>query len=84
MTDSSTALKATTMGRWQHDTVNHTQGEYVRYEGGVCVTTNTVESYFNILKRGINGLYHHVSRQHLHRLSGGVRLPLQCPECQRY
>ncbi len=31
------------------------------------VTTNTVEGYFAILKRGINGVYHHVSRHHLHR-----------------
>lgn len=27
MTDSSTALKSTTGGRWRHDTVNHTRGE---------------------------------------------------------
>ena len=31
------------------------------------VTTNTVEGYFSLLKRGINGVYHHVSREHLHR-----------------
>jgi hypothetical protein len=29
--------------------------------------TNTVESYFSILKRGIVGTYHHVSQQHLKR-----------------
>ena len=29
--------------------------------------TNTVESYFSLLKRGIIGAFHHVSRQHLHR-----------------
>jgi hypothetical protein len=27
--------------------------------------TNTVENYFSILKRGITGVYHHVSQQHL-------------------
>jgi hypothetical protein len=29
--------------------------------------TNTVESYFAILKRGVMGTYHHVSAQHLKR-----------------
>ena len=31
------------------------------------VHTNTVEGYFSILKRGINGVYHHVTKHHLHR-----------------
>jgi hypothetical protein len=39
----------------------------VRHEDGVCITTNTIEGYFSILKRGINGVYHHVGKQHLHR-----------------
>ncbi len=30
-------------------------------------STNTVESYFSILKRGVIGTYHHVSPQHLKR-----------------
>ena len=54
----------------KHSLVNHTQDEYVRYEEGVCVTTNTVEGYFSLLKRGINGVYHHVSKKHLHRYLG--------------
>ncbi len=66
ITDSSTVLGSVFMGR-QHDQVNHTQKEYVRYEDGVCISTNTVEGYFGILKRGINGVYHHVGQQHLHR-----------------
>lgn len=32
--------------------------------------TNTIEGYFSILKRGINGTYHHVSQQHLKRYLG--------------
>jgi len=47
----------------KHGMVNHGIGEYVRGE----VSTNTVEGYFSILKRGINGVYHHVSPQHLKR-----------------
>jgi ISXO2-like transposase domain len=31
------------------------------------ITTNSVEGFFSLLKRGINGTYHHVSPQHLHR-----------------
>jgi len=30
-------------------------------------STNTVESYFALLKRGIMGTFHHVSKKHLHR-----------------
>lgn len=46
-----------------HEVVNHTTGEYVRGD----VTTNTVEGYFSILKRGIVGTFHHVSARHLQR-----------------
>ena len=66
MTDTSTVLKST-RGKRKHSQVNHRAKEYVRYEKGICITTNTVEGYFSILKRGINGVYHHVGKQHLHR-----------------
>jgi transposase-like protein len=46
-----------------HETVNHGIGEYVRGD----VSTNTIEGYYSILKRGITGVYHHVSAQHLKR-----------------
>lgn len=66
MTDSATALIKAGKDR-KHSLVNHSADEYVRYDEGVCVTTNTVEGYFATLKRGINGVYHHVGRKHLHR-----------------
>ena len=66
MTDSSTVLESAGTGR-KHSQVNHTAKEYVRYEDGVCITTNSVEGDFATLKRGINGVYHHVGRHHLHR-----------------
>lgn len=44
-----------------HQTVNHGIKEYVRGNAHV----NTAEGYFSILKRGIIGTYHHVSKQHL-------------------
>jgi transposase-like protein len=46
-----------------HLTVNHSISEYVRGDAH----TNTVEGYFSIFKRGIYGVYHHVSQQHLKR-----------------
>jgi len=46
-----------------HDSVNHTAGEYVRGN----VTTNSIESVFAVMKRGVIGVYHHTSRKHLGR-----------------
>jgi hypothetical protein len=67
MTNDAGVYKA--MGRefMGHGTVNHSIDEYVR--GGFW-HTNTVENYFSILKRGINGCYFHVSTQHLKRYLG--------------
>jgi transposase-like protein len=66
MTDSGSVLQGALKGR-RHDQVNHLAKEYVRYEDGICITTNAIEGYFATLKRGINGVYHHVGKQHLHR-----------------
>jgi transposase-like protein len=49
-----------------HGVVNHGKGEYVRGS----IHTNTVESYFSILKRGLVGTFHHVGPQHLKRYVG--------------
>jgi len=46
-----------------HETVAHSMGEYVPGDAH----TNTVEGYFSIFKRGIYGVYHHVSEEHLKR-----------------
>jgi transposase-like protein len=47
----------------EHQTVSHTQHEWVRGDA----STQTVEGYFSLLKRGIVGTYHHVGDEHLHR-----------------
>lgn len=47
-----------------HGSVNHSAEEYVR---GTFWYTNTVESYFAILKRGVYGTFHNLSEAHLHR-----------------
>lgn len=31
------------------------------------ITTNTVEGYYSIFKRGMKGVYQHCSEKHLHR-----------------
>jgi transposase-like protein len=64
ITDSSTVLESVPM-KHKHSQVNHNQKEYVRREDGVLITTNTVESYFATLKRGLNGIYHHVGKAYL-------------------
>jgi transposase-like protein len=63
MTDEAGPSKMLGREFGRHESVNHSIGEYVRGD----VSTNTIEGYFSILKRGINGVYHHVSGQHLKR-----------------
>jgi transposase-like protein len=49
-----------------HHTVNHRRKEYRRKNAdGSLATTNTAESFFSLLKRGVYGSWHHVSREHL-------------------
>ena len=49
----------------KHYSINHSGKEYVRREGKVVVSTNTVEGVFSLLKRGVVGTFHHVSKKHL-------------------
>jgi hypothetical protein len=48
-----------------HDVVCHSKDEYARRGGGKLITTNSVESFFAILKRGHYGVYHHWSKKYL-------------------
>jgi transposase-like protein len=48
---------------FRHASINHSMGEYAR-DG---VTTNGIESVWALLKRGIHGIYHNVSKKHLGR-----------------
>lgn len=48
---------------FKHETVNHGAGEYVRGP----VSTNSIESVWAVLKRGLHGVYHHASAKHLGR-----------------
>jgi transposase-like protein len=51
---------------YTHEAINHGAGEYRRGN----VTTNGIESVFAVMKRGIVGVYHHVTPKHLHRYVG--------------
>jgi transposase-like protein len=48
---------------YNHETVNHAAGEYARG----AANTNSIESVWAVLKRGVHGVYHHVSPKHLAR-----------------
>lgn len=61
MTDAHYAY--TKLGREfaSHGVTKHVEGEYARGD----VHSNTVESSFSLLKRGLIGTFHHVGEQHL-------------------
>jgi len=63
MTDESPSYSFAQSEFAGHESVNHKSGEYVRGDAHV----NTSESVHALLKRGIIGTYHHVSKLHLHR-----------------
>lgn len=46
-----------------HETVNHSEGEYVK--PGTDVHTNGIEGVFSLLKRGVMGTFHSISKKHL-------------------
>ena len=58
-TDEATAYRK--LGN--HEAVKHSAGEYVRGD----VSTNGIESFWSMLKRGYVGVFHRMSPEHLHR-----------------
>jgi transposase-like protein len=46
---------------YNHQTINHEQNQYAN---NIC-HTNTIEGFWSLLKRGVYGIYHHVSPEHL-------------------
>jgi transposase-like protein len=86
MTDGHRSYPAIGANFAGHGVVDHTMGEYVRG----AFHTNTVESYFAILKRGIFGTFHHVSATHLKRYVGefdyryNTRTALGYTDAQRF
>lgn len=62
-TDESKLYVKGLMDVRSHKHVKYTAGECVRGD----VTTNTVETYFSVFKRGMRRTYQHCSEKHLHR-----------------
>jgi transposase-like protein len=62
-TDESKLYPAVGAEFASHQTVRHSAKEYVRGD----VHTNTVEGFFGIFKRALNGVYQHCGEQHLQR-----------------
>jgi transposase-like protein len=67
MTDEHVSYKEVGREFASHDAVNHSKDEYVRYSAADTITTNTVEGYYSIFKRGMKGVYQHCAEKHLHR-----------------
>ncbi|WP_299321419.1 IS1595 family transposase [Parasphingopyxis sp.] len=63
MTDEASHYQAIGFQYANHESVNHSKGEY----GRGIVHTNTIEGYFSIFKRGMKGIYQHCDKAHLHR-----------------
>ena len=67
-TDSTQLLKRKADPKYKHHTVVHSKKEYARkLPDGTVTHVNTLESSFGLLKRGLYGTFHSVSKKHLHR-----------------
>jgi transposase-like protein len=70
-TDESMVYRKQYRDYVRHEVVNHSASEYTRLNpDGTMATVNSCESFFSLLKRGVHGSWHHVSRTHLHRYAG--------------
>jgi transposase-like protein len=63
MTDTASGHMALGKEFARHEMVDHGASEYVRGDAH----SNTVESFFALLKRGVVGTYHNISEAHLRR-----------------
>lgn len=69
-TDDHDAYKPALKEFKRHDVVTHSRNEYHRKNpDGTISTTNSAESFFSLLRRGVYGSWHHVSREHLSKYS---------------
>jgi hypothetical protein len=60
-TDNWAGYNSLTDEGYRHSVVDHERGEYVRG----AIHTNTIESFWSLLKRGVVGTYHNVSKKYL-------------------
>lgn len=66
------------LNEYIHERVNHGAGQYV---GANDIHTNSIESVWALLKRGLYGVWHHTSRKHLHRYLGETTFRLNEADC---
>jgi transposase-like protein len=70
-TDDSGVYRGQLKDFARHDIVNHSAFEYTRRNAdGTKSSVNCCESFFSLLKRGVMGSWHHVSREHLPKYAG--------------
>ncbi len=60
-TEEATAYQG--LAGYEHGHVKHSAGEYV---GANDIHTNSIESVWALLRRGLYGVWHHAGRKHLH------------------
>lgn len=65
---------------YDHETVNHGAGEYARGSA----STNSIESVWAVMKRGLHGVYHHASPKHLARYVDEFTFRLNDGEVKRH
>ena len=67
-TDGNPFYRTAYLPRIKHESVNHSAGEMQRERAdGSKVHVNSCESFFSLLKRGVTGAFHHISKEHLPR-----------------
>ncbi len=80
MTDEHVSYSGLNGVFFQHETINHLSGEYRRGN----TSTNSIESVWALLKRGIYGVYHQVSVKHLSRYVNEVAFRLNAGDVKRH
>jgi len=79
-TDEASAYDGLEGLLYDHETVNHSAGEYTRGD----VSTNGIESVWAVLKRGMYGVYHHADKKHLGRYVNEFTFRLNDGNVQRH
>ena len=77
-TDDHPSYKGIERKRFTHQSVNHSDEEYVRG----LIHTNGIESVWSIFKRSIHGTWHHVSFKHLQRYIDEAAFRLNEGNCE--
>ncbi len=80
MTDDHRSYSGLADMEFKHEAVNHKGGEYVRGDAN----TNGIESVWAVLKRGVHGTFHHVSKKHLNRYVDEFTFRLNAGKVQRH